>query len=428
MVSFFQDWIGSIKFMNNIVVFATDDVGGAGKAALRIVKAFNRSGRNCKMLVKNKTSVDNDVIKIQPISKFPFEQRVLRYFANLRKRGVRLNDKYFFGGRYDDIYYMDIDKYINFVPDTIIVTWITWFVSPKTIKLFADKCGAKIVICPLDMSPFTGGCHYAWNCNGFESNCKHCPAIIDEKYKYIAVNILKEKREYWSDNIARFWSCSSGLSSELNRASIVQNKRVENLLIPIDENIFNANNRINAKNVFGIDSSDKVILFGSTFSYEERKGINFFLESIEVLHNMLSVSQKQNIKIVIAGRKIQEKFKYRLPFDIIDIDFIKDDLLLSQLYQASDVLVCPSIQDSGPMMINEAQMCGLPVVAFKVGVIPDFIINDFSGYTCDIGNVEQMAIGIKKIVFNEICLDNMEIANVAFDKTSFNSFNRFINS
>lgn len=412
--------------MNNIVVFATDDIGGAGKAALRFVKALNRNGCNCKMLVKNKATIDNDVVRIHAISKFPFEQRVSRYFANRKVRGMSLNAKYYFGGRYDDVNYIDIGKFIEFIPDTIIVTWITWFISPKTIKLFADKCNAKIIVCPMDMSPFTGGCHYAWDCNGFENDCKNCPAIVDKKHKYVAVDILKEKKDHWDDAV-RFWSCSSGLSSELSRASLAKNKVIENVFIPIDEKIFNASNRISAKNIFGINPSDKVILFGSSFSYEERKGINFFLESIELLYQTLSVEQRQNIKIVVAGRKSQEKSKYQPSFEVIDIDFIKDDLLLSQLYQASDVLVCPSIQDSGPMMINEAQMCGLPVVAFNVGVAPDFVINGFSGYICDTGNTEQMAISIRKIIFNEIGLNNVKIANAALSKTSFNSFSNFVN-
>ncbi|WP_162550284.1 hypothetical protein [Hymenobacter nivis] len=50
--------------MNNIVVFATDDLGGAGKAALRIVKVFNRAGHNCKLLVRNKQTNDNNVVRI----------------------------------------------------------------------------------------------------------------------------------------------------------------------------------------------------------------------------------------------------------------------------------------------------------------------------------------------------------------------------
>lgn len=412
--------------MNNIVLFSTDDIGGAGKAALRIMKALNRTGLNCKMLVKNKTSTDDNVIKIHALNRFKYIQRIKLIFERKKFDKLKLDSKYYyFGYKYEDVPAADISSFIDFVPDTIIVTWTAWFVSPTTIREFASHNAAKIIICPLDMSSFTGGCHYAWDCEGFKHECQNCPAILSVEHKHIAVNILKEKKHNWVGEDVKFWACSTGLYQELLKSALAHNQKIEQLLIPIDEKIFNNANRQIAKSIFNINDS-KVILFGATFSNEKRKGIDFFIKALHRLYEILPVEQREYVKVLIAGRKNKVDNQYPIPFKVIDIDFINDDLLLAHLYQASDVLVLPTIQDSGPMMLNEAQMCGLPVVTFNVGAATDLVVNGISGYVCEVGNVEQMALGIQRVLFGS-AIDSPTTAHLAFNKTSFETFSSFIN-
>jgi glycosyltransferase involved in cell wall biosynthesis len=412
--------------MNKVLILATDDSGGAGKAALRTLKAINRTGRDCKMFVKNRLSNDIDVIQSQAVSKFPLLRRVKNYYERHKLSDLTTDGKYYFAGKYDDISYLDISLVLNgFVPDTIIITWISWFLSPETIKQYADSCKAKIVIYPMDMSLFTGGCHYAWNCSGFQHNCQNCPAILSVAHKQLAAHRLDEKKRNWKGNDVEFWACSSGVYSEVKSSSIAEDEILKHVFIPIDEQIFNSDNRDIAKRLFNFDASDIVILFGSTFSYEERKGLNLFIDAINIAYNNLTSEEISRVKIVIAGRK-KDKTEYNIPFTVVDIDYIKDDSYLSLLYQSSDILVCPSIQDSGPMMINEAQMCGLPVVAFNIGVAPDLLINGVTGFVCETANVQQLALSIIKIINGDVVFDNSRISYEARSKTSFSSFANLI--
>jgi glycosyltransferase involved in cell wall biosynthesis len=54
---------------------------------------------------------------------------------------------------------------------------------------------------------------------------------------------------------------------------------------------------------------------------------------------------------------------------------LSDNHLLRLHYAASDLLVIPSRQDNLPNTGLEAQACGLPVVGFRIGGLPD-ITND----------------------------------------------------
>jgi len=411
--------------MKNIVLFATDDFGGAGKAAVRILNSLNRGGNNCKLLVKNKQTSNDNVIRVYKNTKPSFKERLRNRVLDKinTKEQIITDKKYYFAHEHSDLISNDISHFIDFVPDTIIITWISLFLSPLVVREVADRFDAIIVVYPMDMSLFTGGCHYAWSCEGYKADCHNCPAITNTQFKNLASDSLSEKKHYWGGKDVDFWACSSTVESELLESSLLGDRDVRKVYIPIDEKVFNINNLKIAKDIFGIKPDEKVILFGSSFSFEERKGIDFFFEAINLLFSTLLETHSNKVKIIVAGRKGQDKALQKIPFDVIDIDFIGDDRLLSLLYQASDVLVCPSIQDSGPMMINEAQMCGLPTVAFKVGVAQDFISNGVTGYVCDIGNASQLAEGVGKVLFDSALFDRSLISLNAKNKTSYKAFN-----
>jgi glycosyltransferase involved in cell wall biosynthesis len=80
------------------------------------------------------------------------------------------------------------------------------------------------------------------------------------------------------------------------------------------------------------------------------------------------------------------------------LGFIRDDRTLAAAYQAADTFVCPSIEDSGPMMINESLMCGTPVVSFDMGVAGDLVHTGTTGYRARLGDCRDLARGIGAIL------------------------------
>ena len=57
-------------------------------------------------------------------------------------------------------------------------------------------------------------------------------------------------------------------------------------------------------------------------------------------------------------------------------------------------MVCPSIDDEGPMMIPEAMMCGTPVAAFPTGYSLELITNGVEGYRCQKVDPDELAHGL----------------------------------
>lgn len=76
---------------------------------------------------------------------------------------------------------------------------------------------------------------------------------------------------------------------------------------------------------------------------------------------------------------------------------LSHDKLLPRL-QTSDVFCRPSLSEGLGNGFLEAMSSGIPVVGTKVGGIPDFLVDNETGLFCEVGNSENIATNIKRIL------------------------------
>jgi glycosyltransferase involved in cell wall biosynthesis len=81
------------------------------------------------------------------------------------------------------------------------------------------------------------------------------------------------------------------------------------------------------------------------------------------------------------------------------------------LQQSPEVFVLSSLSEGFPVTILEAMACGLPVVATRVGGIPDIIEDGANGYLVDTKNQEQIAEVLLKLLQNETLREEMSDNN-----------------
>ncbi len=80
---------------------------------------------------------------------------------------------------------------------------------------------------------------------------------------------------------------------------------------------------------------------------------------------------------------------------------VRDDRVLVAAYSAADAMVVPSRQDNLPNTAVEAQACGLPVVAFDVGGLPDIVSHQKSGWLTRPFDVDDLAGGLQWVLQDE---------------------------
>ncbi|MGA3162960.1 MAG: glycosyltransferase family 4 protein [Verrucomicrobiota bacterium] len=73
---------------------------------------------------------------------------------------------------------------------------------------------------------------------------------------------------------------------------------------------------------------------------------------------------------------------------------------LKSCFQEASLLVLPSLEDNCPMAVLEAMAAGVPVLAAKVGGVPDLIEEGVSGLFCDPWDAASMRTGVAKLLEN----------------------------
>jgi glycosyltransferase involved in cell wall biosynthesis len=383
----------------NILHVCTTDNGGAWSAAYRFHKKLKESGYNSKVLVKFKTNQDSDISVFQE----GFLDRIvesLRYrLLKSNRKSEKINTDYNFFNRNEKKPNYNTDKIlesINFKPDVIVLHWVSSFLNTKNIFELKEKTGAKIYWYCLDMAPLTGGCHYAWDCEGYKKTCGECPALnsttkMDQSYKNLQLN-----KKYIEKTDLTIITSTPWITNQVKESSLFKEKNIQEILISINPELFRPLDKKAARLILNIPENKKVILTGSSSLKEKRKGGKYFIEAINKLVSNMDEESRKNCFLLITGNDNSEFSN--LPIDYKFTGYLKDDLTLALTYQAADVFVCTSIEDTGPMMINESIMCGTPVVSFKMGVTPKLVITGKTGHCAILKDSEDLSKGIRNIL------------------------------
>jgi glycosyltransferase involved in cell wall biosynthesis len=90
---------------------------------------------------------------------------------------------------------------------------------------------------------------------------------------------------------------------------------------------------------------------------------------------------------------------------------------LSQAYASADIFAFPSALETFGLVVTEAMAAGLPVVASRVGGIPDVVEEGKTGYTFEVGDVEALVEGVRQIASDPARRVQMGIDARAFAET-----------
>jgi glycosyltransferase involved in cell wall biosynthesis len=409
------------------------DFWGAGLAAKSIHNLLLKNGFDSTIIVDQAQNPQENIIGLH---RYPDAKSFFYYFKMARIFWINMLHQFKYG-KADPKYCFynfgettqhniaeSILQTAGFIPDVIILHWISDFVNAKTIEELQRITKAQIVWILMDNAAFTGGCHFSWNCKGFTSNCSACPAFKSGRGKLLAQRNLCFKKEHLPESISAIvWSKSD--YSRISQSSIFKNMRLYNLMIPVDEAVFTPGDSATARSEWNIENSKKVILFGAVSPKEERKGFIHLKDTLNELYKIVVENRlnPDDFVILVAGKQNSNYFQ-SIPFQLIHTGFLNQNQLIAA-YRAADVFVSTSIEDSGPTMINQAMMCGLPVVAFKIGGAIDLIEDRNTGHLSDIADNYSMAEGMFKILTgntNEVSERRKACAETACQLVSEHTF------
>jgi glycosyltransferase involved in cell wall biosynthesis len=101
---------------------------------------------------------------------------------------------------------------------------------------------------------------------------------------------------------------------------------------------------------------------------------------------------------------VQGKMAERVRF----VGFIPNEDL-SRWYREADLLVLPSVYETFGMPLIEAMASGTPVLATRIGGIPEVVDDGRTGILVEPGSSAQLAQGIKSVIHDDVLLQQMGI-------------------
>lgn len=357
--------------MNILQINTADKKGGAAKVAYLLKNEFEKRGHATSMFVGRKYSDDKNVFLLNDMRSFTGKvRRKLAYYL--------ANDV--------DVFSSDhILKTEEFKKADIIHCHNLHSNYFNLGTLEKMSCLKPVIWTFHDMWPITAHCAHAFN-GGLKNGFFQCPSL--EIYPPIAwhnESYLEKRKKAIYENSNFHIVVPSNWLREKVRQSILKDKPVSLIYNGIDTATFKPYPKEASRKELNLPLGKKVVLSvikrGQSNPW---KGADYVGEAIK------SFRTDKDILFVCIGGNTEE------PSDQIkNIPYISNQETLAKYYSAADLLLYPSVADNCPLVVLEAQACGLPVVAFETGGIPELVEHKASGYVAEYKNLDDLQAGVK---------------------------------
>lgn len=148
------------------------------------------------------------------------------------------------------------------------------------------------------------------------------------------------------------------------------------------------------RSILGNELNKKIIL--CVAELHERKGQKYLIDAISRLSQNFP-----DIKLVFVGegssRKYYEKLARPLGNLVAILGRRRD---VGKLMASSDIFVLPSVREAFGLVLLEASVAGIPVVASNIGGIPEIIKDSVTGILVTPGNAGELTQALKKYLEN----------------------------
>ncbi len=380
--------------MNITHVAYTDLRGGAARSAYRLHRGLLELGEASRLFVERRESDDPTVIPFRYPSGLAtrLERRWRRWL--LYRNSVRLLTKRPPGAtHFSDDRSQHSGAPLRQLPpwDILHLHWVSGFLDYRTFfqRVPQDR---PIVWTLHDMNAFTGGCHFDGGCGRFAESCGTCPQLESREPNDFSRASWKRKRSGYDSlkaGVLHLVTPSKWLAEQVGRSTLLGRSSISVIPYGLDTEVFQPRDRRAARAVLGIPQEASVILFLADVASETRKGLTLLLEALT------ATPDRSNLCLLILGQGRTES-----PPSIpkVQWDYVRNDRILSMIYSAADLSVLPTLEDNLPNTVLEALACGVPVVAFSTGGVPDIIRDGVEGRLVPRGNVAALRAAVSGVL------------------------------
>jgi len=162
-------------------------------------------------------------------------------------------------------------------------------------------------------------------------------------------------------------------------------------------------------------------------SVERRKGQQILMDALELIPKALL----SRVEVSFLGHVLEVDYFRDLCARSVRYDNIKWRSPMSHgdtlsFIANSDILVCPSLDETGPLVVIEAMALGVPVITTQVGAVPELIKDQMDGLVVPPGNAQLLSGAIARMI-DDASLRTTCAANAKLVAKSRLQFSRYAN-
>jgi len=278
---------------------------------------------------------------------------------------------------------------------------------------------------------FLGGhCIHFFGCTQWKYHCADCQ-YLDIPFKLqhddTALRFLIKKISISNSQISAIVA-SNWMYNLVKQSPIWDKHNIQKLSFGINQNVFKPENTQNAKKRLGIDENSITLMFRSQDN--SFKGMDILKYSLNNIH-----ADKRITLITVGQTGLLNRYKEK--YIIKEFEWVTDTVFLSHLYQATDIFLMPSVQETFGLMAAEAMCCGKMVLATANTALEYTVNHPDCGIVVE-HNAEVYAKELQRLLNNEEEIKNRGKKCLEFAKNTYredlffsgllNVYNNVINS
>jgi N-acetyl-alpha-D-glucosaminyl L-malate synthase BshA len=125
------------------------------------------------------------------------------------------------------------------------------------------------------------------------------------------------------------------------------------------------------------------------------------VDCVEILARVLKETKARLVMVGDGSERSQAEHRARCLGIDEHCSFVGKQPKISDYLSVSDVLLLPSEQESFGLAALEAMACEVPVIASRVGGLPEVVTDGETGYLSEMGDVDKMGADAARLLMDE---------------------------
>jgi N-acetyl-alpha-D-glucosaminyl L-malate synthase BshA len=125
------------------------------------------------------------------------------------------------------------------------------------------------------------------------------------------------------------------------------------------------------------------------------------LDCVEIFARVLKQTKARLVMVGDGSERSQAEHRARCLGIFEQCSFVGKQPKIVDYLSASDVLLLPSEQESFGLAALEAMACEVPVIASRVGGLPEVVTDGETGFLSEVGDVEKMSADALRLLADE---------------------------